>query len=237
MNQKKLWKIEEIWKRDIEHKPNFWDFSNIQKNYKNGVSIYYKKFHQVDVFDFSLSQEPVFSDTYGSYRGLEKQQLIIKEKPIYLFDNHNEIIYPLVELYENQKEQSFSVLHIDAHPDNALFQTIKPDRLALENISAFVSQTRISDFFDALSETLIIKDIQRVISSSDFKSFKTPKEPYVLSLDIDIFGPEGDFIDLETKLAVIKKAWGGAQAICIATSPGFIDQGFAKEIITVFYNI
>lgn len=250
MQKKKLWKIEELWGQDI-HSQNtiIPDISihsgrqgfskcmdlilNLESYDIDGISKYYSKFHLVNSFEYQTSKNIVFTDDYGEYRGLGKQQLCIAEKPIYLFDNHNEIIYPFVELYEAWGKQSFSVVHIDAHPDAAEFQGIKPTSIALDEVKDFISQTRISDFFDALSETKIIKDIYRITHSNDFEFFVGPEEPYVLSLDIDIFGPEGDFVDVKDKVLAIKKALGGAMAVCIATSPGFIDQEYAQNIITI----
>jgi|AntAceMinimDraft_13_1070369.scaffolds.fasta_scaffold05885_2 hypothetical protein len=241
MNKKILWKIEELWnknERSIFNNPN--QHLNLQKlkiknNYSDsGVSKYYPRFHLVNSFEFTQGIKNVFEDDYGSYKGLKKLQLIIKDKPIYLFDNHNEMIYPLVEIYESVPKSSLSVVHIDAHPDDALFHGEKPKLLTSIGTKNLISRTRISDFFDALSETKIINNIYRVTHSDSFEFFLPPDEPYILSLDIDIFGPEGNFVELKDKVSAIKKAWNGAAVVCIATSPGFIDQDFAREIIEIF---
>ena len=39
---------------------------------------------------------------------------------------------------------------------------------------------------------------------------------------------------MKDKVRAIALAWGKADAVCIAMSPGFIDQEFAREIIEVF---
>ena len=79
-----------------------------------------------------------------------------------------------------------------------------------------------------------INNIHRYTKSTDFQEFKKPQNPYILSLDIDILGPEGDFTDLESKIKIIAQAWCYADVVCIATSPGFIDQDFAQKIIEIF---
>ena len=79
----------------------------------------------------------------------------------------------------------------------------------------------------------LVGTIFRVCHSDNFEFFLLPEKPYILSLDIDIFGPEGDFVDLKDKVRAIALAWSGAEAVCIATSPGFIDQEYAKKIISI----
>ncbi len=231
--KKVLWKIETLWQKYFHITAQNIDIP-IAKNYDGGISKYYSRFYHVDSFDFSPSQVPVFSDDYGRYHGLEKLQVLTSsQQPIYLFDNHNEMIYPLVEISELTGTQ-YDIVHIDAHRDDALFAKEKPQHLSLEEVGNFISETRISDFFDAISETNMIQNIYRVCDSVAFENFKIPQKPFILSLDIDIFGPEGNFVDLETRVRVIAETWGHADAICIATSPGFIDQEFAKGVVEVF---
>lgn len=232
--RKILWRIEEFWEKFYHPKPG--TYRDIVDNYKNGVSKYHDRFHQVKHFDFSPSKEIIFSDDYGEYFGLERCQVLEKNgKLIYLFDNHNEMLYPMVELSESSNNQ-FDIVHIDAHPDDADFQGKKSKKIALGDVHDYITGTRISDFFDAISETNLIGGIYRVTHSDSLEFFTPPEKPYILSLDIDIFGPEGDFADLTYKVQAIASAWGSAEAICIATSPGFIDQGYAKSIINILLS-
>ncbi len=232
MNQKLLWKIEELWnKYFLENKQSDIDISDL---YKNCISIHNSDFHMVEQFNFSESGNIVHSDEYGKYHGLEKSQIsIVGGKLVYVFDNHNKILQPFLEYFELVGE-SFDAVQIDAHNDNAVFPQEKPLKLELKKVREYIEQTRISDFFDFLFESKIIDTIHRYTKSSDFEIFKKPEKPYVLSLDIDIFGPEGDFTDIESKIKIIADAWFGAEMVCIAMSPGFIHQGFANDIISIF---
>lgn len=233
MYQKILWKIEALWHHPYKNSTR--TSLNLSQNYGiDGISLSYPRFLYVEKFKSTFSKNPVFNDEYGKYYGLENGQLINQEgKNIYIFDNHNEILYPFVEVYEKTK-YCYDVVHIDAHKDDALFLGEKPSSLTLKTVGAFIPQTRISDFFDALSKTKIIGDIFRITHSESFQSFLLPQKPFILSLDIDIFGPEGNFIALEEKIKIIRQAWNNADVVCIATSPGFIDQAFAHEIIKIF---
>ena len=241
MSQKVLWKIESLWekyyKSQMCHSECISESSlvrSIEKVYKNKISIYNPDFHLVDSFDFSSSENIVHSDEYGKYRGLKKSQVLnLNGKLVYLFDNHNKIIQPFLEYFKSI-EEAFDVAHIDAHDDGAIFSREKSQVLSLENVQTYINETRISDFFDFIYETKIINTVHRYTKSSDFETFKKPKNPYILSLDIDIFGPEGNFVDLESKIKIITEAWGEADVVCIAMSPGFIDQQYAQEIIKIF---
>jgi len=233
MNQKKLWKIEELWNQFYQPEQSSCEIS-IVENYINRKSQFHSRFYGVENFDFTESNNIVFSDDYGEYKGLSRCQTCFRrDKPIYLFDNHNEMLYPIVEIF-NATEKTYDIVHIDAHPDDAEFQGKKIKELNLDKVQAYIAQTRISDFFDAISEAHLIENIHRVCHSNDFEFFLPPENPYILSLDIDIFGPEGDFCDLKDKVRAIALAWNRADAVCIAMSPGFIDQKFAQKIIEIF---
>lgn len=82
----------------------------------------------------------------------------------------------------------------------------------------------------------LVGDIDNITQSNEFKNFRVPKEKYILNLDIDIFGPEGEAVDLELKVQTIMEAWGGAVAVVIATSPGYISGSDAKDLVEVFTN-
>lgn len=238
-NRKKtLWKIEELWEKFPQSPASVLNYNKgiILNNYQNKRSKYFSEFTVEDEFNFSLSDFIVHSDNYGEYKGLKSSQLFFSsDKPIYLFDNHNKIIYPIVELFQSKK-QALNIVHIDAHPDDAKFNGLKASSLNLQDSQSYIAKTRISDFFDALSETNIIDTIYPVTHSDSFEFFLPPEKSYILSLDIDIFGPEGDFCELKDKVKAIALAWSKAEAVCIATSPGFINQEYARDIINIFLS-
>lgn len=233
-----LWKIEELWGKYYQSstEKNPYNINHLLGNYQDNKSRYFSEFKFVKGVDFSPSESHVHEDDYGKYKGLKQSQLLVLDKkPVYLFDNHNKMIYPMVELFHLQKK-SLNIVHIDAHPDDAIFLGSKKTTIPLADVQEYVQQTRISDFFDALSETSIIDTVFPVVHSDSFEFFIPPEESFVLSLDIDIFGLEGDFCSLEDKVRTIALAWSRADAICISTSPGFIDQEFAQKIIQIFVS-
>ena len=237
MNEKLLWKIEELWNK------NFCTEKLSSNGTRDTISqILHKRFFASGLsfsfisnkkFSFEESANFVFSDEYGCYKGFRYNQVTTKgDQLFYLFDNHNKFLVPLYHLYQIL-ERPIKILHIDAHEDNALYQYERPEQFDEEVLIELLEKTRISDFYDSLSNTQVISEITRITHSQDFENL--PYGEYdILSLDIDIFGPEGNFAELEKKIAVIAAAMPQSSIITIATSPGFIDQNFAVRIVKIF---
>jgi len=177
----------------------------------------------------------VYQDDEGEkYFGLKKDYFFeIENKKIFIFDNHNKAILKIIE---NLNEAPETVIHIDAHPDDAIFQYPYPQKLNSKNYQEFYQKSRVSDYIDLLEKTKIIKKTYRYCQSWEFENFKLPDEKYILNLDIDIFGFDGQVVDLETKIKTIVETWRNSDFILIATSPGFIDQEDAKFLIELFLN-
>jgi len=229
MDEKKLWYIESL----IEKYASKYTFEREFNTYNFSVSKHLG-FIEVGKVNWESTIKPVFSDVYGSYLGLKHDQYINKDKPVYVFDNHNKILASFGDMA--QEHESFDVVHIDAHRDDALFDGKKPDVLGTETVKQGLQETRISDFFDYCLEIPQLQNIHRITDSQAFESFIEPQHPFMLSLDIDIFGPEGDFVDIETVVKNIVYYWSHADVVAIATSPGFIDQVYAKQIILLLLS-
>lgn len=226
--KKILWKIESTWEKYHTPTPAGIDVSS---QYYDGISKSWSTLVQRDVLSVELSEDPVFQDDYGAYPGLAQHQLLnVNGKPVYVFDNHNLALVALHELKESSRH-IHPIVHIDAHRDDQVFKG-NIDMGLVE----VVEQSRISDFIDVAEKAGLVSKTMRAVSSDEFNNFTPPVEPYILTVDIDIFGPEGAHIDLETKVRVIAETWSGASAIICATSPGFIEQEFALDIIKIFLN-
>lgn len=208
-------------------------WKKILQNYKNNQSIYLSKFKFKPKAKILLSNDMIyFDDEKKGFSGLKEYELIfINNKPIYIFDNHNYALFPFLEISEIY-EKKFEIVHIDAHRDNALFQDIElPQKINWKNLNWCLEKTRVSDYLDLATKTNLIGKIYNITQSWEFENFQLPKNVFILNLDIDIFGKDGEMVENNLKEQVIKKAWQNATAICIATSPGFIEQGKAKKMI------
>jgi len=185
-----------------------------------------------------FSDKVVFVDDYDGqkYTGLQEfEKIKWNDKWIYIFDNHNFALHPFLEISE-KSQKKFEIVHIDAHRDNAIFQHKYPKKINRENLNWCLNHTRVSDYLDLASKTNLIGKTHNITQSWEFENFKLPKNDFILNLDIDIFGPDGDMVEENLKIKVIKKAMQKASGICIATSPGFIDQKLAKEKILSLIN-
>jgi hypothetical protein len=259
MNKFKLWEIETLWEKyfvkEVKERklaePIFAP-EKIKDNYKNGVSKFHPNFFLVEDFDFTTSKKPVFENTENDDRsgegkkefyGLEKQQLVLQKnkKPVYLVDNHNKALFSFLEVSE-VFSKIFDIVHIDAHRDDAKFQKDYPEKVSRENINWCLENSRVSDYLDLAKKSNLIGKIFNITQEKEFEDFLQDfsegkilqKNSFILSLDIDVFGPEGDYIDTETKIKTIAKAWKNSSAVVIATSPGYISGKDAQGVIEIF---
>jgi len=149
-----------------------------------------------------------------------------------LFDNHNIVLFPFIEVNDFFNTTS-DIVHIDAHRDDAIFPKTMQD-LSFKNVQEAISVCRVSDYLDYAKKSKIIGDVHSITQSFEFENFQIPKKPYILNLDLDIFGEEGSCVFLEQKIQVIAETWAKSDAVCLATSPGFIDQDFAFNLVKIF---
>lgn len=187
---------------------------------------------------FQQSNTPVFTDEKSiQHTGLkESSYTVLNKKYVFLTDNHQKVLTPFFWCFKHLKSP-LHIVHIDAHRDDATFPYhTQNSPNSLTNIQHIESQCRVSDYLDAGEKIGIIQQVISVTQSSEFENFSIPKESYILNLDIDIFGPEGEAVNLETKVKTIALAWKYSSAVCIATSPGFIDQDHAQKIIEIFIS-
>jgi len=179
-------------------------------------------------FKIELGSEIVYQDDYGKYIGLKENYFFKIDKEIYIFDNHNKVIEPILK-----KSGEFVLVHIDAHPDDAKINFKIPEKI---EISEVLEKTRISDYLDFLEKIGKVKKIYRFTQSWDFENLKIEEKEFILNLDIDIFGFDGQVVDLELKIKKIIECWKRSEFVLIATSPGFINQEDAKFLVELLIN-
>jgi hypothetical protein len=77
-----------------------------------------------------------------------------------------------------------------------------------------LENSRVSDYLDLAKKTNLIGKIFNITQEKEFEDFLQDfskgkilqKNNFILNLDIDIFGPEGEYVDLELKIKTIAKA-------------------------------
>lgn len=177
------------------------------------------------------SQDVVFYDEHHQgYYGLQKSFWTIAHgKPVFITDNHQNVLSAFYDFFLQENNHPITVVHIDAHRDDAKFPF---EISAKDDVKTIEKKCRVSDYLDAGKKLGIIQEVISCTQSSEFEN-PFPLSPFLLNLDIDIFGKEGECVDLETKIKKIAESWKQANAVCIATSPGFIDEEEAFRIIDI----
>lgn len=219
----------------------FWKFESILSSYVPLKSMHAPIEHNFSCFPFkkdpklTLSNDFVFFDDHKNtpHQGLTECFWTYWNKtPVCIVDNHQKVL-PFIDEIAKNSGAGVSIIHIDAHRDDAIFPySIAPTASAQE----ITHQCRVSDYLDAGKRMQNIKDIYSYTQSFEFDNFLIPDTPFVLNLDIDIYGEEGSMVPIEKKTQCILDSWYTASAICIATSPGFIDQQNAFRLIHMFLS-
>lgn len=231
-----FWQIESLWEQYFYPKENTILVSGHDPlfPFPPDIRAYYVPHHRPD---WSPSIEPVFTDEKGqTFSGLRQQMLLHRSgKPIFLVDNHQKVL-PAISWFSEQQDEPVHLVHIDAHRDDAMFSfSVSPqESFSFQEVCRLTEKARVSDYLDLGKKLGIIDAVTELTQEGEFLNVSLPKNPFLLNLDIDIYGEEGSAVDLALKTKVISEVWAAADAICIATSPGFIDQGLAHRILDIF---
>jgi len=207
--------------------------------------IYVPKLVQGQLSDVQPGNTIVFSEieegVEKNHTGLEQfVHLSWNEKQIFIFDNHNHAFFFWHWAYLNRLiPANCRLMHIDQHKD-----TRKPEPLpdfnikdppSLEHIFKYTNEVlNVGNFIPAATHTGLIENIHMIDDSISFNEEISACE--ILDIDLDIFSPEMAYIDCNLKLNFIKNAISNAKFITIATSPFFMDQKLACEILPDILN-
>ncbi len=72
-----------------------------------------------------------------------------------------------------------------------------------------IDETSVSNYLDLAEKSGLVDRIENITQSFEFEMFigrENKKHPYILNLDIDIFGPEGSAVSDGLKIKAIAKA-------------------------------
>jgi hypothetical protein len=174
--------------------------------------------------------EEVINGKLVSCTGLKNfLQTTYHDMPVYIVDNHNYALSFRHKHFNISTSQPFNVIHIDQHsaikPNENIFS---PD----DDIETFVNEkTNVGNFITAAINAWIIKDVLQVRSDYTLGNIQHETwnmQPCILDLDIDF---RVDKEASETDFEIIRKLIQQSKLVTIATSPYFIEQNRAIEII------
>lgn len=203
-------------------------------------SLYIPKVINGIIDDVKIWNEVVFeeveNDILRSCIGLENF-VKISDK-IVVFDNHNHALYFWMEAIRNGIiEKWFELIHIDEHSDlwdNTHHfdyeQSLKSPEYTWNFVNIFCN---VGNYILPAIESGVIWNMIRIENEYQIDAFidyKTESNS-VLNLDLDIFAPELDHIPENKKIQIIKNLLRQVKYVTIATSPFFIDQWKAIEML------
>ncbi len=161
--------------------------------------------------------------------------------PVFIFDNHNHA--PIFRYYciKESKSRSPTLVHIDQHSDcweNKESLELWDYEYNLEKVFHFYNERcNVWNFIPPAIESGIISNQIQVRSTTALQNLEIDKiQNYILDIDLDfcLNWIDRNKINKEA-LKLLKgkfdKFWKSALCITIATSPYFLDQGIALNLI------
>jgi len=161
----------------------------------------------------------------------------LKYRNIYIFDNHNHALFFWYKEYLHSRKV-YKVIHIDQHSDMRDNQFSLPDCILESDCSyevfKFVQECcNVGNFIQPALKSWLISDIIQVRTEDGLLDIN-PNE-YILDIDLDFFAPEVG-INLEEHVPKLKTLIAEAKLVTIATSPYFLDQKLAIEMVTKIFS-
>ena len=177
------------------------------------------------------------------FHGLKKFLRIEKTDfpPIFIFDNHNHAIVFRYNIVHNNKIKNAELIHIDQHSDcreNENLLNLIWDENELEKVFRFWNEKcNVWNFILPAIKSWIIKNQFQIRSNNALQNLKINKnQNFILDIDLDFCLNWIDRNKINKKAVKILKnkfdeIWKFALCVTIATSPYFLNQQKAIEII------
>lgn len=162
--------------------------------------------------------------------------------PTYIFDNHNHAFYFWWEAINNWIIESWATLvHIDEHSDMREPEVNLVDNQNLQEIFDYTNYTlNVWNYIKPALRAGFISQVLQIQWEEALDwlldKLKEVKTDIILNLDIDFFSPEMSYIDFEKVKRIIIEVAKKSKLITIATSPFFIDQKRAIEVIKELFG-
>ncbi len=154
-------------------------------------------------------------------------------QPIFIFDNHNHAFYFWIAAYRaGVFPARLRLVHVDQHSDMRK-PAVFPKSLDEMTIPAAFEYTNfqlnVGNFIQPALQLGLFKSVE--IIDSSYSLSRRFEEPIVLDIDVDFFADAMSYIRDSEKLAAIRSYLNIAQLVTIATSPYFISQQHAIDVI------
>lgn len=177
--------------------------------------------------------------------GLKHIYELVNSPSIYVFDNHNHALY-FWWMFRKETKQSLPVIHIDQHSDLAqpseeFDETKKADMIYLWEYTNYVCH--VWNFIHPSLTAGYISSCRQVRSEPTLLELLTPHSSllttnsslltskYILDIDLDFRAPHMTNQRVEETIALTRQLITNAALVTIATSPYFLNQKLALEVL------
>jgi len=213
-------------------------------NERSNKKIYVPELVSAGLNDVKIATHPSFIEfDVGKEkvcRGLDKIYKLegpeVDNKDVYLFDNHNHAFYFWARgLKEGQFNKGCDLVHIDQHKDTRIPDSYEVDIYNMHDVIRYTTEVLdVGSFIKPAMQKGIFKDLH-IIDSTYSMKMERPKS-YLLDLDLDFFSDDMDYINFDDRMECVIDYVEHADFITIATSPYFIDQKKALEVLKMIFT-
>lgn len=194
------------------------------------------------VKDLQIGSEIAFEEVDNgkliTCKGLKHSiQMDYKWIPIYIFDNHNHALFfryrHTQQFWATELPKPFKVIHIDQHSDiKPNLNTFNVKHTIPHEVLNFTNYgCNVGNFLTSAKDSWLIQEIIQIRTETALHSmekFDFENYNYILDIDMDFRVWKNE---IENDIKIIKNLVKNVALVTIATSPYFIDQNRAIEII------
>ncbi len=223
---------------DNEGRSLYYRTENVRPVYGGGIIFFAKsrplrfgEISDIEITNITISGEPIQALKEYIRMPFGKNSI-----PTYIFDDHNHAFYAWNEaLLEGSIAQGSTLYHLDGHPDTTVPILMPTPHLTLQEIAEYTTELPINSFIIPAMHSGLIKEVYQY-NLGDLEDIlmdiRGNPQYTILDIDIDVFEDAGQPIEPTSKqLLSLKEAMNRAGVITIATSPDFIDQNFALDVL------
>lgn len=153
------------------------------------------------------------------------------DRVVYIFGNHNHAFsFWCREIQRGSLDKGHRLLHVDQHKDTRVPENYDVDIDDLADVYRYTNEVlNVGSFIKPAIEHGIFEDVD--IVDSTYSLEKVYDDGYCLDIDLDFFSEDMDYIDFDWKLDKVRGYIKNAKVITIATSPYFIQQQKALDVL------
>lgn len=165
--------------------------------------------------------------------------------PIFIFDNHNHAVVFRYNIVYNNKIKNAELIHIDQHSDcweNKNHLELNWEENELEKVFKFANEEcNVWNFIPPSVRSWIFTNQFQIRSTTALQNLKISRnQKFILDIDLDfcldwIGKDETNHASIKLLKNKFEEIWKNALWITIATSPYFLDQRKAIDIVKVLF--